>query len=59
MILKNADKFTLENTEGFDENTLDDMNKELEEDVQSISSEGYDHFVRHDKYRILTKHYLK
>ena len=61
MILQGKDKFTLDNTKGFNSYALNLMNMELAEDLEFISNqkEPYERFVRHDKWRILQKYSVK
>jgi len=57
MELQDVDKFTLKNTDGFDQETLDIMNNELQEDLFFNKTVPYESFIRHNKWRILSKYY--
>lgn len=59
LTLLNKDKFTLENTVGFDQSTLDKMNVELSEHLTFISTGSYNSAVRHEKFHLLIRYYNK
>jgi hypothetical protein len=59
LILQDKDKFTLDNTIGFDQSTLDKMNVELSEHLEFISAGSYNSAVRHEKFHLLIRYYNK
>ena len=50
--------FNLENTEGYDENTLKEMNEEMEKVYDSLSDEekGNESYIDHLKEQILSNY---
>lgn len=57
--LQEKDKFTLDNTIGFPQYVIDEMNKELSEDMEFVSENMYESAVRHEKFRIIQKYTYK
>jgi hypothetical protein len=54
MILKDKDKFSMENTGRlFSQDVLDKLNRRLQEEIEYVDDECYDSAVRHAKFNIL------